>query len=93
MLRVALLQVKCGSHDKAANYDLVERAILAAVDKEAKLIVLPEMWASPYAVSKFSEFAETVSNTSPTFEKLSYWARRFKVTLVGGSIAERDEEG
>jgi omega-amidase len=94
MLRIALLQVKCGSHDKAANYEIVEKAISAAVDKRANFVVLPEMWSSPYEVSKFAEFAETVSlKTSPTFEKLSSWARMFKITLVGGSIAERDEEG
>lgn len=60
--RLALLQIgPTGSH-KAANIDLARKAVLAAANSSPKphLIVLPEIWNSPYAVTSFRQYSERI---------------------------------
>ncbi len=92
-MRVALLQITCGFRDKAANFSAVEHALTeAVVEKKANFCVLPEVWTGVYSSSSFAEFAETIPEGDTT-KQLQAWAKRFKITLVGGSISERDAEG
>ena len=92
-MRIALLQIACGSKDKLANYRAAEAALQSAVaDHKATLCVLPEIWNSPYGTQHFGHFAELIPG-GETCELMAGWAKRFGVTLIGGSIPERDEQG
>lgn len=90
-LKVALIQIK-GSADKHANHAHVKEKVLEAASKGAKLIVLPECWNSPYAVTAFPKYAEVIP-TGETTQFLSELAKSTKTFLIGGSIPERDDAG
>lgn len=60
--RLALLQLSGLTGSKQANIDVARRAVLSAAKSNPKpeLIVLPEIWNSPYAVGKFREYSEVI---------------------------------
>ncbi|GAB4836962.1 Omega-amidase, chloroplastic [Ancistrocladus abbreviatus] len=78
--------------DKARNVAHAKKAIEEAAGKGAKLVVLPEIWNSPYSNDSFPVYAEDIdagSNASPSTAMLSEVARALKITIIGGSIPER----
>lgn len=87
-LKVALLQLKVTA-DKAQNLLNAEIQILEAAKHGAKLIVLPECWNSPYAVSAFPEYAEEIPNGQTT-KLLSSLAQKANAFMIGGSFPEID---
>lgn len=71
-----------------------------AVDSGAQLIVLPEIWASPYATKAFPDYATALPNVgdtdvsvSPSAQVVQDAAKENNVWIVGGSVPERDENG
>ena len=58
-LKVALCQFLVGA-DKPANIARASSSIDEAVAGGAQLVVLPEIWNSPYSTSSFREYAEPV---------------------------------
>lgn len=98
-LRVALCQFHVTSN-KDENHHTAKSFIAQAVEKGAKLAVLPEIWNSPYATAAFPEYAEVLPNvgdssadSSPSSQVLIDAARSHGIWLVGGSIPERTQEG
>lgn len=93
-MKVALVQLAGSTPDKAYNLNraatFVERAMREQPD--TKLVVLPECFNSPYAVDKFREYSEVISSESTSVKFLSDLARKFQITLVGGSIPELEPE-
>ncbi|KAI5669634.1 hypothetical protein M9H77_19487 [Catharanthus roseus] len=78
--------------DKERNILHARTAIVEAAEKGAKLVVLPEIWNSPYSNDSFPEYAEDIDagfDKSPSTAMLSEVARLLKVTIIGGSIPER----
>lgn len=86
-LKVALVQLSTTA-DKAANISNALSKISVAAKAGAKLVVLPECWNSPYAVSAFPDYAETIPG--PTTDALAAAAKSNSVFLVGGSIPEKE---
>lgn len=87
-LKVALIQF-LGSPSKQQNIKRACELITQAASNGARLVVLPEVWNSPYGVKYFSQYAETIPNGETT-QALSACAQQSKVYLVGGSIPERE---
>jgi omega-amidase len=87
-LKIALIQF-LSSTSKQQNITRACELIRQAASNGARLIVLPEIWNSPYGVKYFSQYAETIPN-GETIQALSNCARQSKIYLVGGSIPERD---
>lgn len=87
-LKVALIQFAAGA-DKAANIAKVTSKVAEAASNGAKLIVLPECFNSPYAVSAFPKYAEKIPGGETT-EALSSLAKKHNLFLVGGSYPESD---
>lgn len=78
--------------DKERNIAHARRAIEEAAEKGAKLLLLPEIWNSPYSNDSFPVYAEDIDaggDASPSTAMLSEAARLLKITIVGGSIPER----
>ncbi|KAJ8527120.1 hypothetical protein K7X08_029597 [Anisodus acutangulus] len=78
--------------DKERNIVHARTAIEEAAEKGAKLVVLPEIWNSPYSNDSFPTYAEDIDagpDASPSIAMLSEVARLLKITIVGGSIPER----
>ena len=66
--RLALLQLGPCPSSKKAHIDIARRAVLnaAASTPKPSLIVLPEIWNSPYAVTAFREHSENVPEVGST---------------------------
>ncbi|KAM7259732.1 hypothetical protein ACFE04_015473 [Oxalis oulophora] len=89
--KIALCQLAVTA-DKAKNIQTARKAIQEAADKGAKLVLLPEIWNSPYSNDSFPVYAEDIDagfDASPSTGMLSEISSRLKVTIVGGSIPER----
>ncbi|KAL5995383.1 hypothetical protein ACLOJK_025442 [Asimina triloba] len=89
--KIALCQLSV-TVDKEKNIAHAQKAIEEAADKGAVLVVLPEIWNSPYSNDSFPVYAEDIDaggNASPSLSMLSEVASRRQITIVGGSIPER----
>jgi omega-amidase len=78
--------------DKATNLSTCRRYITIAAEAGAQLIVLPEIWNSPYAAAAFPEYAESLNYDSPSTNLLMKQAIQHQVWIVGGSIPEIDKD-
>jgi len=91
MLTVAALQFAC-SWDLAANLELAERQVRAAAARGAGLILLPELFATPYFCIEqdagYLELAQPAA-TSPLLQRFAALARELGVVLPV-SFFERD---
>ncbi|RYR32795.1 hypothetical protein Ahy_A10g047315 [Arachis hypogaea] len=78
--------------DKEKNIAHARQAIQDAASKGAQLVLLPEIWNSPYSNDSFPVYAEDIDaggDASPSTAMLSDLARLLKITIIGGSIPER----
>ncbi|KAL5728651.1 omega-amidase [Ranunculus cassubicifolius] len=89
--KIALCQLAV-TKDKERNIIHARKAIEEAAQKGADLVLLPEIWNSPYSNDSFPVYAEDIDSggdTSPSTAMLSEVAQRLQITIVGGSIPER----
>ncbi|MDY0235260.1 MAG: carbon-nitrogen hydrolase family protein [Gudongella sp.] len=85
--KIALIQMKVVD-DKKKNLETARNHINEAVKNGAKVIILPEMFNTPYDNKYFPEYAEEYpGETAEWLKKLS---KKHEVTIVGGSIPEKD---
>lgn len=89
-ITAAVCQMKVGA-DKDVNLKKAGEMIQISATRGANLVVLPEIFNGPYDSRLFSGFAETYPGKTTEF--LSNCARQNQVFIVGGSIAEKDNEG
>lgn len=89
-LKIAICQMKVGS-DKKANLGRADQMVGGAAGQGAEVIVLPEIFNSPYQTDLFPLYAEPFPGPSTDF--LAAAARKYGVCLVGGSIVEQDSDG
>ncbi|KAL6544346.1 Omega-amidase, chloroplastic [Orobanche gracilis] len=78
--------------DKESNILHARSKIEEAAERGAKLVVLPEIWNSPYSNDSFPLYAEDIDagvDASPSTAMLSEIARLSEITIIGGSIPER----
>jgi predicted amidohydrolase len=97
--KLALLQLSSLNTSKANNIAVARAAIQQALKSTSPppdLIVLPEIWNSPYAVAKFREYAEKVPEVGSTGDQsegegetvkaMREMAKEAGVWLIGGEI-------
>lgn len=89
-LKIAICQMKVGI-DKNANLEKAGQMIGVAAGQGAEVIVLPEIFNSPYQTNLFPVYAEPFPGPSTDF--LAAAAAKYGVCLVGGSIVEQDSDG
>lgn len=87
-LTLAICQMKVQT-DKELNLQRAEEMITNAAVQGARLIVLPEIFNSPYQAALFPDYAEIFPGQTSNF--LSRMAEKHSICLVGGSIVEKDE--
>ncbi|KAE8714044.1 Omega-amidase NIT2 [Hibiscus syriacus] len=78
--------------DKERNIKHARKAIEEAAQKGAQLVVLPEIWNSPYSNDSFPLYAEDIDaghDASPSTAMLAEISGQLRITIVGGSIPER----
>jgi predicted amidohydrolase len=92
-LTVSLLQMDIAIGEPDVNFRKLEAMLNEAVEASVKpdLIIFPEMWNTGYALDRIRELADP--NGERTKAMLTEFARRHRVNLVAGSIAERRGDG
>ncbi|GAB6087010.1 carbon-nitrogen hydrolase family protein [Alkaliphilus crotonatoxidans] len=86
---VAVCQMMVTDH-KEQNLKKAESLIRTAVkERDAQLVVLPEMFNCPYENQYFPLFAEEYGGLTTSF--LSRLAGELKIYLIGGSIPEKQD--
>jgi omega-amidase len=90
-IKVALIQYTV-QEDWLENINRVAHLLADAHNGGAELAILPEMFVQPYDMALVPDRSESVPH-GPTSEKLSQWARQFKMAIVGGSVAEIGSDG
>jgi predicted amidohydrolase len=89
LLRVACVQLNA-SESKADNIEHAGLLVARAAATGADAIVLPEKWNGIGPPDFLRANAESLDD-GETVDAMRSWARDHKVTIVGGSIAERRE--
>jgi predicted amidohydrolase len=87
---VAICQMKVVA-DTDINLQKAGEMIKKSAAQGAELVVLPEIFNGPYDSQLFSSFAETCPGKTTDF--LANCSRQNQIFIVGGSIAEKDDEG
>ena len=88
MFKIALCQMATFM-DKEDNKAKAKKLVEKAAANGAQVVVLPEMWNTPYSNNYFRPFAEP--QDGPTVRFLSDLAKNNDVYLIGGSISELDD--
>jgi predicted amidohydrolase len=90
-LRVACVQLNAGA-DKAANLEKAERLVARAAALGSDVVVLPETWNAVGEPDVLRANAEPLDG-GESFAAMGAWAARHGITLVGGSVTGRREDG
>ncbi len=88
MFKIALCQMATFM-DKEDNKAKAKKLVEKAAANGAQVVVLPEMWNTPYSNNYFRPFAEP--QDGPTVRFLSDLAKNNDIYLIGGSISELDD--
>ncbi|KAL2314402.1 Hydrolase C26A3.11 [Schizosaccharomyces pombe] len=88
--RIGLVQL-ANTKDKSENLQLARLKVLEAAKNGSNVIVLPEIFNSPYGTGYFNQYAEPIEESSPSYQALSSMAKDTKTYLFGGSIPERKD--
>ncbi len=101
--RLALLQLANLTEVKGANIAIAQKAVAEAAASKVKpdLIVLPEIWNSPYEVASFAKNAERVPNAGKeptrgegeTITALREMAKAAGCWLIGGEPFSDHKQG
>ncbi|OYD09882.1 carbon-nitrogen family hydrolase [Paludifilum halophilum] len=89
-MKISSIQMDIAFGQPDENCRRVRERVEQAVEQEqAEVVVLPEMWNTGYDLTRLDDIADR----GALREWMSRLAREKKVTLVAGSIAEKDEKG
>ena len=99
-LKIGIVQMGVDPIDKNVNIKNAEKHINDIASLGSELVVLPEVWNSPYAAASFPPYAEPIpsigisykdidSNESPSTKMLGEMACNHNIWLIGGSIPEK----
>ncbi len=87
--KLALCQTPCAM-EKETNVSAAEQYIADAAAGGADIVMLPEMFNTPYSNRYFRAFSEPAGG--PTWQRLSKAAKKNGVWLIGGSIPEIEDD-
>lgn len=88
-VKIGMAQIKV-SPIKEDNIKKAEESIEKLSSEGADIVVLPEMFSSPYNTACFPKFAE--KSGGDTWQRMSVAARKNEVILIAGSVPEFDED-
>lgn len=84
--KLALIQFAV-SDDKLHNLSRLGNLIHQAAQNNAKMVILPECFNSPYGNAYFKRYSENISD-GPSMTTLSNLSKQHHLYIVGGSIPE-----
>jgi omega-amidase len=90
-LKITCIQMDIAFGDPVKNYQECERLIKKAMADKPDILVFPELWTTGYDLTRLNEIAD--NNAKETIDFLQKAAKKYQVHLVGGSVANRMENG
>jgi len=88
-VKIGIVQMQT-SENKEMNINKAKEGIEEVVKKGAEIVILPEIFNSPYDTKKFREYSE--EKNGKTWSFLSSIAKKNKIYLIGGSIPEKEND-
>lgn len=88
---IAMIQLDIKYGDPESNFKRASEYIGRAATAGADIILLPELWTTGYDLTHLDEIADDQAEKSVTF--LQAHAKKYDVHLVGGSVAEKSDDG
>ncbi|MEH6905546.1 carbon-nitrogen family hydrolase [Neobacillus drentensis] len=90
-LKISCIQMDIAFGKPQKNYQTVERLFDKTHTEKPDIIVLPELWTTGYDLTHLNEIADF--KAAQTIEFLQNAAQKYQVHLIGGSVANRVENG
>ncbi|MFP7295913.1 carbon-nitrogen family hydrolase [Neobacillus niacini] len=90
-LKIACLQMDIAFGNPTENYQKAESLIEKAMKDKPDLIVFPELWTTGYDLTRLDVIAD--KDAGETIDFFIKAAKKYQVHFVGGSVANRVEEG
>lgn len=87
-IKIAVCQIRT-EIDRGETMEKAARMVRRAAQEGAQIVVLPEMFNTPYASAYFREALQL--GHADSLQALSDWARENRVLLVGGTIPETED--
>lgn len=88
-MKVAAVQPALIMGGVAENYQQIERGIRKAAAGGAEIVVLPELWNTSFYPENVAELADTEGLRTKAF--LAKLAKKYRVNIVGGSVANKKQ--
>lgn len=86
-MKIAIVQMNIKFADPDKNFEAIKEYVEEAYKEQADIIVFPEMWNTGYALDQLSSLADF--NGEKTKGLLSELAKKYRVNIVGGSVATK----
>lgn len=88
-IKIGLCQIKT-SEQISENLKRAETNIQKAAEEGCRIAALPEMFCCPYSLKSFRDFSQPAKEGCEIYDFLSECASKFKISLIGGSMPEKD---
>jgi omega-amidase len=88
---IALIQMDIEFGDPNGNLQKASGLIAEAMKKQPQIIVLPELWTTGYDLTNLNTIADSRAKT--TIDFLQAEAKKHHVHFVGGSVANKKDDG
>lgn len=89
-MKIACVQMNIAFGEPEANYTAIEKYVKEAAEAKTDIIVFPEMWNTGYALDRLENLADR--NGEKTKQLLIHLATKYKIHIVGGSVATKKED-
>jgi omega-amidase len=89
-LKVACIQLDITFGDPKKNFLRAAEKMKEALQTNADILVLPELWSTGYDLTRLNEIAD--ENGEETKHFFSSFAKEHHVSIVAGSVAKKTEE-
>ncbi|MFE8703584.1 carbon-nitrogen family hydrolase [Cytobacillus sp. FJAT-54145] len=90
-IKISCIQMDIAFGLLEKNFEKANHLMEKAMEHRPNIIVLPELWTTGYDLTRLDELADEYAEKSLTFLKEK--AKQFQVHLVGGSVANKTDEG
>ncbi len=90
-MRAALVQMDVVLGDREGNLHRAQEGLQEAANLGAQLAILPELWGTGYNTENWSQEADLMGEG--LFSAASAFAQQYDVTLIAGSLLEKDASG
>lgn len=86
-MKIACAQINIAFAEPVKNFASIEKYVIEAAKAGSEIIVFPEMWNTGYALTKLNNLADIEGLT--TKRLLSELSLRYKINIIGGSVATK----